>query len=197
MYTRRHLVPQLFLIASVLLTAQISIQAQPNHTIVPSTDPQSAAKRADSILADRAIAALEQLNANVFVYRSYGEFENDGRIAPVTLETFTDRLNRVTFEIELIVPQLSDAKLRSYLSNSLYSYRDGAFWWAKLDQRKIVTISSLRIGFITTTPTECYLTSTVPYTVVIHWRQANKYLLRAQRLIVEGEHLRIQNTVVH
>ena len=196
MNTNHYLSIRLFLVAFALLTAQHSIQAQTANTIFASTPLRSAVKRDDSILAQRAITALQQLKASVIVYGSYDEFESDGRLARTPLETFTDKLNRVTAEVESILSQLSDAKLRSQLSNSLYSYRDGAFWWAKLDQRKIVAISSLRLGFTTTTPTERYFTSIVPYTVVVHWRQANRYLLRAQRLIVEGEHLRIRNTVV-
>jgi hypothetical protein len=165
--------------------------------MVASTHLRSAAKHDDSVLARRGVAALEQLKAAVLVYRSYDEFESDGRLARVPFDTFTDKLMQVTAEVESILSQLSDAKLRNYLSNSLYSYRDGAFWWAKVDQPKVVTISSLRVGFTTTTQAERYFTSTIPYTVVVHWRQANEYLIRAKRLIVEGEHLRIGNTVVH
>lgn len=197
MNTSRHSPIRLFLFAFALLTAQHSNHAQAANTIFASTPLRSAVKRDDSILARRAVAALQELKASVIVYGSYDEFESDGKLARTPLETFTDKLNQVTAEVESILSQLSDAKLRSQLRNSLYSYRDGAFWWAKIDRRKVVTISSLRVVFTTTTPTERYFTSTVPYTVVIHWRQANKYLLRAQRLIVEGEHLRIGNTVVH
>ena len=184
--TSHHLSIRLFLFAFALLTAQHSIYAQTANTIVASTHLRSAAKHDDFILAHDAVASLERLKAAVLVYRSHSEFESDGRLARVPLETFTDKLNQVTAEVESILSQLSDAKLRSHLSNSLYSYRDGAFWWAKLDQRKVVTIANLRVGFTTTTPAERYFTSTVPYTVVVHWRQANKYLLRAQRLIVEA-----------
>ena len=181
--TSRHSSVRLFLFAFALLTAQVSIHAQTATTIVASTHLRSAAKRDDSILAYQAVACLERLKSDVRVYRSYGEFESDGRLALVPLETFTDRLNQVTAEVESILSQLSDAKLRSHLSNSLYSYRDGAFCWAKLDQQKVVTTANLRVAFTTTTPAERFFTSTVPYTVVIHWSQANKYLLRAERLM--------------
>jgi len=148
---------------------------------------RSAAKRDDSILAGYAVASLERLKEEVLVYRSYGEFESDGRLARVPLETFTDTLNQVTAEVESIVSQLSDAKLRSHLSNSLYSYRDGAAWWARLDPQRVVTTADLRAGFATTTPAERFFQSTAPYTVVVHWRQANRYLLQAQELMVEAK----------
>jgi hypothetical protein len=161
------------------------MHAQPANTILASTDLRSVAKRDDSILAERAVASLEQLKAAVLVYRSDSEFESDDKVARVPLETFTDKLDRATAEVESILPQLSDVKLRSHLRNSLYSYRDGAFWWAKLDQQKVVTVANLRAGYTTTTPAEYFLQSNAAFTVVVHWRQANKYLLRAQRLIVE------------
>jgi hypothetical protein len=175
-----------FLFAFALLTAQHSIHAQTENATVAFTHWRATAECDDSILARRAVAALEQLKGAVLVYRSYDDFESDGRLARVPLGTFADKLSRATPEVELILSQLADAKLRSHLSNSLYSFRDGAFWWAKLGQQKVVTTDDLRLSFTTTTPDERFFMSTVPYTVVVHWRQANRYLLRAQRLIAEA-----------
>lgn len=182
----QHLRVLLLLFAFALLAAQNSIHAQTVNTTVESTHLRSAAKRDDSILAHRAVAALEQLKADVIAYQSYDEFESDGRLARVPIETFSDKLNQVTAEVESILSQLSDSKLKNHLSNSLYSYRDGAFWWAKIDQKKVVTAANLRLGFTTTTRAESFFMSTVPYTVAIHWRQANTYLLRAQQLLAEA-----------
>src|SRR5260370_15430304 len=120
--------------------------------MVASTHLRSEAKCDDSILPRRAVAALEQLKADVFVYRSYDEFESDSRLARVPLKTFTNKLNQVTAEVEPILSQLSDAKLRSYLSNSLYSYRGGALLWAKLDQKKVFTKANLPLCFPPPTP---------------------------------------------
>jgi hypothetical protein len=184
--THHHLSVRLFLFAFTLLTAQHSMHAQTANSIVAATTLRSAARRDDSILARRAVASLEQLKAAVVVYSSYDTFESDGRLARVPLETFADKLNQVTAEVESIISQLSGAKLRSELSNSLSSYRDGAFWWAKLNPEKVVKIADLRAGLTTITPAERFFTSTIPYRVVMHWRQANKYLLRAQRLVAEA-----------
>ena len=186
MSTNRHLPLRIFLFAFALLTAQESLQAQNANTEVASIQLRSAISRDDSSLALRAVAALEQLKADVVVYRSDGEFESDSKLARVQIRTFIAKLNQATAEIESTLPQLSDVKLRSHLRNSLYSYRDGAFWWAKVDQRKVVTIANFRLSFAPSTPADRFLGSAVPYTVVIHWRQANKYLLRAQKLIVEA-----------
>lgn len=194
MNTSHHLSIWLALLAVALIGGAHSIHAQTANTIVASTHlwssierVRSATERDDPVLARRAVVALEQLNAAVFVYRSCGDFESDGRLARVSLETFIGKVNEVTAEVESILPQLSDTKLRSQLSNSLYSYRDGAFWWSRLDSpAKVVTIANLRLGFTTTAPAERFFTSTVPYTIVIHWRQAGKYLRRAQRLMAEA-----------
>jgi len=185
--TTRQLRAFLLLLGFTLFTPQASLHAQTSSTTAASTQLQSADKRDESTLVNRAFAALEQLRADVIVYRSYGEFENDGRLARVPLDTFIDNLNQVTAEVEAILPQLSDAKLRNYISNSLYSYRDGAFWWAKLDQRRVVTTAGLRLSFATSTPAERFLNSTVPHTVVIHWRHANEYLMRAHKLVTEAK----------
>lgn len=186
MNTSWHLLARLFLFAIALLTALDSMHAQTTNSTVALRDLGSTAKCDDAILARRAVVALEQLKAAVVVYSSYDSYESDGRLARVPLETFTDKLNQVTAEVESTLSQLPDVKLRSHLSNSLYSYRDGAFWLAKLDQQKVVPIANLRAGFATMTPAEHFFASTVPYKVVVHWRQANKYLRRAQKLIDEG-----------
>ena len=175
-----------FVFAFALLTAPHSIHAQCANTIAASTHLRSPGKRDDSVLAQHAIASLERLKADVHVYRSYGEFESDGRLARVPLESFTKELNQVTAEVESILSQMADAKLKSHLRNALYSYRDGAFWWAKADHRKVVTTAGLRADFATTMPAERFFAATAPYTVVIHWRQASRYLLRAQRLMTEA-----------
>lgn len=185
MNTSRHFPLRAFLFAFALLSAQHSMYAQTANTTDASTNLRYSVKQDDVVRAKQAVARLEQLKADVLVYRSYGAFESDGRLARVPLETFTDKLNQVTAEVESILPQLSNAKLRGHLSNSLYSYRDGAFWWTKLGQQKVVTVANLRTAFTTTTPAEGFLQSTAPYTIVAHWRQANKYLLSAQMLIVE------------
>jgi hypothetical protein len=183
--TRHHLSVRLLLFAFALLTAQHSAHAQTANSIVASTNLRSATERDDFILAQRAVASLEQLKAAVVVYSS-DTFESDGRLARVSLETFVDKLKQVTAEVESIISQLSDAKVRSELSNSLYSYRDGAYWCAKIDQQKVVKIANMRAGLTTITPAERFFNSTVPYRVLMHWRQANKYLRRAQKLINEG-----------
>lgn len=185
--TRHHLSVRLILFAFALLTAQQSMHAQTANSIDTSSNLRSAGKRDDAILAQRALASLEQLKAAVVVYSSHDTFESDGRLARVPLQTFADNLNQVTAEVESIISQLSDAQLRSELSNALYSYRDGAFWWTKLDPQKVVKIANLRAGLTTITPAERFFNCTVPHRVVMHWRQANKYLRRAQKLIDAGD----------
>src|SRR5687768_17614801 len=97
--THRHLSVRLSLFAFALLTAQHSMHAQTANTIVASTNLRSAAKRDDSILAQRAVASLEQLKAAVIVYSS-DTFESDGTLARVPLQTFADKLNQATAEVE-------------------------------------------------------------------------------------------------
>ena len=186
MNTNLHLLARLFLFAISLLTAVDSIHAQTTNPTVALRDLGSQAKCDEAILARRAVFALEQLNTAVIVYTSHDAFKSDGRLARVPLETFTDKLDQVIAEVESILSHLSDVKLRSHLRNSLYSYRDGAFWWTRLDPQKVVTIANLRASFTTITAAERFFASTVPYNVVVHWRQANKYLRRAQKIVEEN-----------
>jgi hypothetical protein len=139
----------------------------------------------DIVLANRAIAALKQLEANVIVYQSQHEFEASGKLARVSFETFNAELLSVSAEIDPSLDQLSDKRLRMKLRNSLYSFRDGAFWWAKVTPRHVVSTTTLGASFSSITPAEVFLTATTPYTVAIHWRQASKFLLHAERLLAQ------------
>jgi hypothetical protein len=142
-----------------------------------------ATQQNDIVLANRAIAALNQLQAKVIVYRSLQDFEADSRLGRVSLDTFKADLHSVSTELEPILTQLSDRRLRTHLTNALYSFRDGAFWWEKVVQPHVVKITELTSGSRSATRAETFFIATVPYTVAIHWRQAAKFLLKAETLV--------------
>jgi hypothetical protein len=140
----------------------------------------------DQILAARAIAALKRLDKDVLVYRSLRDFEETGKLARVSFETFRRDLVEVTAEIEPLLSRLSQSRLKSDISNALDSYRDGAWWWQKIDQPRVVPVSALAFSVPTRTSSDTALLANVPYTVAIHWRQAEKYLKRAEEIAVQN-----------
>jgi len=133
----------------------------------------------------RAIAALRRLENQVIVYRSLGEFEENGRLARVPLQTFEKELRDVTLELQPIVAAMPPSKLRNEIVNSLASYRDGLFWWRKIDQPRVVHISALRYDEPNRNPADQVLLSNTPYTVAINWRQAHAYLTQAEKLLAK------------
>jgi hypothetical protein len=133
--------------------------------------------------ASRSIAALQRLDKDVLVYRSLGDFEAHGKLARVSLAAFQSDLQEVTAEVEPLLSRLAPGKFRSDVINALASYQDGAFWWQKIDRPRVVHVSALSANEFTDTPTETAFLSSVPYTVAIHWRQANSYLKRATQLM--------------
>ena len=145
--------------------------------------PVGKTQRHDIHLASRAVAALRQLQAKVIVYRSLQDFEANGRLGRVSFETFKADLHSVSSEVEPILVQLSDLRLRSHLTNALDSFRDGAFWWEKVVQPRVVTTRTAGLMPGSVTPSETFFIATAPYTVAIHWRQAAKFLLRAETLV--------------
>jgi hypothetical protein len=136
----------------------------------------------ERILAARSIAALKRLEEDVLVYRSLGDFEANGRLARVSFETFQNDLREVTAEVEPMLARLSPGRLKTEISNALDSYSDGAFWWRKIDQPRVVHVSALTSTEYDRTPSDAAFLSTVPYTVAIHWRQAGKYLKHAEEI---------------
>jgi hypothetical protein len=137
----------------------------------------------ERILAARSITALKRLHNEVLVYRSLGEFEANGRLARVSFAAFTDDLGKVTAEVEPILSRLPEGRLKTEISNALDSYRDGAFWWQKIDQPRVVHVSALTATGKDRTPSDTVFLSTIPYNVAIHWRQAGRYLKRAEEIM--------------
>jgi len=134
---------------------------------------------------EKAISALKRLQDQVIVYRSFGEFEENGRLARVPLQTFEMELRDVTLELQPIISVMPPSKLRNEIVNALASYRDGLFWWRKIDQPRVVHVSALRYDEPNRNPADQALLSNIPYTVAIHWRQAHVYLTQAEKLLAK------------
>ena len=124
----------------------------------------------DSLLAIRATAALKRLEKDVLIYRSLGDFEENGKLARVTFEAFKNDLQEVICEVEPLLSRLPPSKLKIELTNALDSYRDGAFWWAKIYQPRVVNVSALAFAETTRTPSDTAFL-------------ASKYLKRAEELM--------------
>ena len=130
----------------------------------------------------RALNALKRLETNVMVYRSLGQFEADGRLARVTLPTFEAELAKVNNELASLLAEVPAGKFRTEIINAFDSYRDGAFWWQQIDRPRVVHVSALTSEPNRSPADPTYL-STIPYTVAIHWRQAQKYLSKAEKTL--------------
>jgi hypothetical protein len=141
--------------------------------------------RDDRVPAARAVTLLKRLDDDVIVYRSLGDFEANGRLAQVSFAKFANDLQAVTNEVEPMLSRMPQGRLRTAITNALDSYRDGAFWWEKIDQPRVVHVSALTPSSTSSSSDSAFLAS-VPYTVAIHWRQANGYLKRANELLNKG-----------
>ena len=147
---------------------------------------QSLARANQSVSPDkvnnevRAIAALKRLEARVLVYRSLGQFEAVGRLARVSLREFEAELTQVSNELALLLAEVPAGKFRTEIINAFASYRDGGFWWRQIDEPRVMHVSALTSEGTRSLADTTYL-STIPYTVAIHWRQAQKYLNQAEK----------------
>lgn len=143
---------------------------------------QATRNSASSDSGDQVIVALRRLENHVIVYRSLADFEAGRKLGRVSLPRFEQELVEVTKEVLPMLSRMPAGKLKTNLTNALDSYRDGAFWWRQVDQPRVVHVSKLAAE-LTSTRSDPVLRSTIPYTVVIHWRQARKYLSQAEDLI--------------
>lgn len=136
---------------------------------------------ADQAVAARAIFLLKRLADDVIVYRSLGEFEQSGKLARVSFDSFKADLDGVSAQVDDLTVSLSDNRLKTDLRNTLASYQDGAFWWRKVYQPRVINVSSLSSINTERGPADTFFAANIPYTVTIHWRQASTYLERAIR----------------
>src|SRR5713101_4974079 len=164
----------------VLMAApgQSVARANPSRNLISQTETGN-----DQMLAARALVALRRLDRDVLVYRSLGDFEESGKLARVSFETFRNDLGEVTAEVEPLLSRLPQSRLKIEIRNALDSYRDGAFWWQKIDRPRVVHVSTLAFSESTRTSSDTALLANIPYTVAIHWRQAQKYLKRAEGMM--------------
>jgi hypothetical protein len=160
----------------LILLALIAVHGQPLATTA------SPAKTAARDPRSAAIEALKRLEADVIVYRSLADFEAGGRLARVPLSVFEAHLQSVSLEVEPLLAQMPAAKSKLELTNALDSYRDGVFWWRQIDSPRVISVSALAYTQSNHTPAEAAFLSSIPYTVAINWRQAQKYLRRAESL---------------
>ena len=134
-------------------------------------------------LAARSVFALKRLEKDVLVYRSLGHFEANGKLARVSYQAFRSNLSEVTAEVEKMLARLPQSKLKIELGNALASYRDGDFWWQQIEQPRIMNASAAPATGSIQVPSNVTFRCTIAYTVAIHWRQANRYLRRAEQLM--------------
>jgi hypothetical protein len=130
----------------------------------------------------RAILALRRLEQNVISYRSLGELEESGKLAHVSLANFQKDFEMAAAEVNVLLAQIPPGRLRTEIVNALDSYRDGLFWWQQIDQPRVVHVSALSLETNRSRADTTYL-STIPYTIAIHWRQAQKYLNQAEKTL--------------
>jgi len=175
----------ILLFLSLAAYGQSVVRAQQFSSVnIPIAQPQPEnVATEENTLAAQSIAAVKRLEKDVLVYRSLGEFEEHGKLARVSFEEFTDNLTNVTAEVGPMLSGLPQGKLKAEISNALDSYRDGAFWWQKINQPRVVHVSALTSTEFSRTPSDTAFLSTVPYTVAIHWRQAGRYLKRAEEMV--------------
>ena len=133
--------------------------------------------------AAKAVDSLKRLQQDAIVYRSLGEFEEGRKLARVSLQTFEAELMEVTGELERILGRLPESKFKVAIANSLACYRDGVFWWRQIDQPRVIAVSSLSYEERAATPANQALRESIPYTVVVNWRLASRYLNQAERTV--------------
>jgi len=133
--------------------------------------------------AARAIQLLKNLESEVIVYDSLGDFQESGKLAHVPFEVFRQDLDKVSTEVEFILSRLPQNKLKNEIRNALDSYQDGAFWWEKIFPKRVVSVSQLVAADVGPSTANRHYSATIPYTIAINWRHGTRYLKRAQKLL--------------
>jgi len=153
------------------------MRAQSVGRVHPSTS-----EMANGDANTKAIAALKRLDQDVIVYRSLADFQENGKLARVSLQTFQEELSEVNREVQPVIARMAASKLKIKLTNALDAFRDGAYWWRQVDQPRVVNVSALASSDIPRSSADAAFLESAPYTVAINWRQAHAYLTQAEIL---------------
>lgn len=162
----------ILLLSSVTMRAQSVARVQQLTNQAPNGEANA-----------KAIAALKRLDKDVIVYRSLADFQESGKLARVSLQTFQQELDEVTREVEPVIMRMPASKLKMKFRNALDAFRDGAYWWRLVDQPRVVNVSALAASDMTRSSADAASLETAPYTVAINWRQAHAYLTQAEVLV--------------
>ncbi len=171
------------------LLACFMVPAATSGQTVARTSRTSFAPLAGPNAAMEAVSALRRLRSQVIVYHSQQQFDDSGRLANVDLADFENELAEVTAELLPALDAMPAGRVKTNLMNSLFSYRDGLHWWKKVDRPRVVHVSMLAPE-AELSAADRALAASAGYTVAIHWRQAARFLERAEVLIQSGSEAR-------
>lgn len=176
----------------LLFLADVS-PAQFRNSLAPIDDRLAESERPiviqieESEARSRAIAALKRLEHLVLDIQSPGELEADGKLARVSFGSFDAELKSAFTEVESLLRHWPPSRLKTHIRNALYSYRDGAFWWGRVHQPRVINVASFLSTERNKTGADVWFASTIPNTVAIHWRQARKFLRKVENLMATAQ----------
>lgn len=133
--------------------------------------------------AAEAVAALRRLGGGVFVYGSYDAFAEGRSLARVPFKRFSRELKETSERVARLLSWLPESGLKAELRGALQTYRDGGYWWGKIYCSAVVRAgddclpADERMTF-----GGAYL-ATLPYTVAVNWRNADRHLTRAEKML--------------
>jgi len=140
-------------------------------------------RKLDAMSAREALEALKELQDEVIVYRSLGEFEEGRSLARVSFDSFTTHLHRTSPVVKHLLSLLPENRLKMELHNALLSYMDGGFWWSKVYSPAVINVSGRGFAEGEQTRLDKAYLSTDLYTVAINWRQGSQHIKRAEDLL--------------
>ena len=147
-----------------------------------------AERRNDLALAERALAALRNLEQEVHIYSSLAEFQERAALARVSFERLSEDAAAALGEVNRILQSLPRGSLFYPLYHARNFYSDGLFWWRKTYRRKQAVVDVNSFGARDDAAESLNLDAdAVDYTVSINWRNAAKRTRRAEQLIAAAK----------
>ena len=107
--------------ALALLILAVTIVTAHGQSIARVSRSDNAVTGEETSDVARSLVALRRLDRDVFFYRSLGDFEEHGKIARVSWETFSNDLQQVSEEVEPRLTRLPPGKLKTEIANGHHS----------------------------------------------------------------------------
>ncbi len=160
-----------------------SYRGASDHGTLKELSHLEAERKVDIILAEQALASLSRLAGMVEGYSTGEAFEAALRAKRISFEQLSQEISESVLAVDQALASMPRGRLHLLLSNARSSYRDGLFWWGKVNRVYAKTVSVNNLASAEPLKLIGLPSRTVSGTVLANWKSALRYTREAEKAL--------------